>query len=68
MRGTGAFVRFKDMGCEVRGNGPKAKGVVIEADPNTNVLYPNGSIPAVAYRVEKGEKVTVETVVRTFVR
>lgn len=66
--GAGAFVRFKDMGCEVRGNGPKAKGVVIEADPNTNVLYPNGSIPAVAYRVEKGEKVTVETVVRTFVR
>ncbi len=66
--GAGAFVRFKDMGCEVRGNGPKAKGVVIEADPNTNVLYPNGSIPAVAYRVEKGEKVTVETVMRTFVR
>ena len=66
--GAGAFVRFKDMGCEVRGNGPKAKGVVIEADPNTNVLYPNGSIPAVAHRVEKGEKVTVETVVRTFVR
>ena len=66
--GAGAFVRFRDMGCEVRGNGPKAKGVVIEADPNTNVLYPNGSIPAVAYRVEKGEKVTVETVVRTFVR
>ena len=66
--GAGAFVRFKDMGCEVRGNWPKAKGVVIEADPNTNVLYPNGSIPAVAYRVEKGEKVTVETVVRTFVR
>jgi len=66
--GAGAFVRFKDMGCEVRGNGPKAKGVVIEADPNTNVLYPNGSIPAGAYRVEKGEKVTVETVVRTFVR
>ena len=56
------------MGCEVSGKGPGAKGVVIEADPNTNVLYPNGSIPAVAYRVEKGEKVTVETFVRTFVR
>ena len=66
--GTGAFVGFKDMGCEVSGKGPGAKGVVIEADPNTNVLYPNGSIPAVAYRVEKGEKVTVETFVRTFVR
>ncbi len=66
--GAGAFVRFKAMGCEVRGNGAKARGVVIEADPNTNVLYPNGSIPAVAYRVEKGEKVTVETVVRTYVR
>ncbi len=66
--GAGAFVGFKDMGCEVSGKGPGAKGVVIEADPNTNVLYPNGSIPAVAYRVEKGEKVTVETFVRTFVR
>ena len=52
----------------MRGNRRKPKGVAIEADPNTNVLYPNGSRPAVGYRVEKREKVTVETVVRTFVR
>lgn len=65
---AGAFVGNRDMGCRVSGNGSEAKGVVIEADPNTNVLYPNGSIPAVAYRVGKGERVTVETAVRTFVR
>ena len=59
---------FKDMGCEVSGKGPGAKGVVIEADPNTNVLYPNGSIPAVSYRIRKGEKIRLATVVKTFVK
>lgn len=39
---------------------------MIEADPNTNVLYPNGSIPAVAYRIRKGEPVRVETKIETF--
>lgn len=68
VEGATAMVRFSDMGCQVLGKGPQAKGVVIESDPNTNVLYPNGSIPAVAYRIEKGKKTVVETEVRTFVR
>ena len=60
-------MRNGTMGCMVSGNGPKAKGTVIEADPDTNVLYCNGSIPSVAYRIGKQKKVTVETIVRTFV-
>ena len=61
--GDTAEVRYETMGCRVRGTGPEARGVVIEADPNTNVLYPNGSIPAVSYQIRKGEKVRLETVV-----
>lgn len=66
--GNEAQIRYEDMGCRVRGDGPEAKGVIIEADPNTNVLYPNGSIPAVSYRIRKGEKIRLETVVKTFVK
>lgn len=66
--GSRAVVRYRDMGCMVAGIGPEAKGTVIEADPNTNVLYQNGSIPAVSYRVEKGKKVRMETRVQTFVK
>lgn len=55
-----AEVRYAKQGCRVYGNGPEAVGMVIHADPNTNVLYPNASIPAVAYRVGKG-KVVLET-------
>lgn len=62
-----ALVQYEDMGCIVSGKGPEAKGVVIEADPNTNVLYPNGSIPAIAYRIEKGKKTIIETVVKTLI-
>lgn len=66
--GQEAEVRYDAMGCHVRGDGPEAKGMIIEADPNTNVLYPNGSIPAVSYWIEKGKKIRLETVVRTFVK
>lgn len=62
-----AAVQDKDMGCTVTGIGPEARGVVIEADPNTNVLYPNSSIPAVSYRIEKGKTIHLETQVQTFV-
>lgn len=65
--GAGAVVRHKDMGCTVSGQGPEAKGMVIEADPNTNVLYPNGSIPAVSYRIQRGVPVRIETKVETFI-
>lgn len=63
-----ASVVWKNMGCLVSGKGPGARGLVIGADPNTNVLYPNSSIPAVAYEVKKGERVRIETRVESFVR
>ncbi len=66
--GSRAAVQYDHMGCMVSGSGPEAKGMVIEADPNTNVLYPNGSIPAVSYRIEKGKKAHLETRVQTFVK
>ena len=63
-----AEVRYESMGCRVEGDGPEAKGMIIEADPNTNVLYTNTTIPAVSYRIRKGEKIRLETVIRTFVK
>lgn len=66
--GNSASVSHKEQGCMVSGEGPEAAGVVIEADPNTNVLYPNASIPAVSYRIKKGETVRLETKVESFVR
>lgn len=64
--GEEAVVFHKKQGCKVRGKGPGASGIVIEADPNTNVLYPNASIPAVCYRVKKEERVCLETMVTSF--
>lgn len=66
--GEESYVFQKKQGCKVSGKGPGAKGVIIEADPNTNVLYPNASIPAVWYRIKKGEAVCLETRVASFVR
>ena len=57
---------IRDRGCTVTGRGPKAAGLVIGADPNTNVRYPNASIPAVSYRIEKDAAVRIETEIETF--
>ena len=65
--GTKSTVSYNKQGCHVSGKGPEAKGIVIEADPNTNVLYPNASIPAVVYRIKKGEPIRLETRVETYV-
>lgn len=65
--GRKAAISYKEQGCTVSGDGPEALGVLIEADPNTNVLYPNANIPAVSYRIKKGEKVRLETKVESFV-
>ncbi|WP_024295860.1 DUF2264 domain-containing protein [Lacrimispora indolis] len=65
--GNAASISHTDQGCTVSGKGPEAAGRVIEADPNTNVLYPNASIPAVSYRINKGETVRLETKVESFV-
>lgn len=64
--GTKSSVSYNKQGCHVSGKGPEAKGIVIEADPNTNVLYPNASIPAVVYRIKKGEPIRLETRVETY--
>lgn len=68
VQGIRASVSYAGQGCSVSGEGPEAAGVVIEADPNTNVLYPNSSIPAVSYRIRKGERVRLETRIESFVR
>jgi hypothetical protein len=65
--GEKSSVTYETQGCHVSGKGPEAKGLVIEADPNTNVLYPNASIPAVSYRINKGKFVRLETMVTTFI-
>lgn len=61
-----ATVKYAKQGCTVTGRGPEAAGLVIGADPNTNVLYPNASIPAVSYRIEKDAAVRIETEIETF--
>lgn len=66
--GEASYIYQKKQGCKVSGKGPEAEGVIIEADPNTNVLYPNASIPAVSYRIKKGESVRLETMVTSFIR
>ncbi len=66
--GKGAFVSSGKQDCMVSGEGPEAAGLVIEADPNTNVLYPNSSIPAVSYRIKKGETIRLETRVESIIR
>ena len=65
--GVNAEVKHNRQGCIVTGDGPGAEGRIIEADPNTNLLYPNASIPAIAYRIGKGIKVRLETRVESFV-
>lgn len=56
-----ASVENAQVGCTVSGAGD---GYLVSADPNTNVLYPNTTIPAVRYRVSKGNS-ALETIVTT---
>lgn len=63
-----ASVRHKKQECTIQGDGPCAKGLIINSDPNTNILYPNASIPAVSYRVEKGIPVVLNTKIETYVK
>lgn len=50
---TCANILTKIGGCEISG-GP---GLIIEASPNTNLLHPRTSIPAVKYSISAGENV-----------
>ncbi len=48
--------------CEVSGNTTQ-QGEVLNAAPNTNLLYPKTAIPGVKYMIQKGEQ-TLKTVVK----
>lgn len=52
--------------CKVSGN-TSLPGEVLNADPNTNLLYPKTAIPGVKYSIHKGEQ-TLSTVVRASIR
>lgn len=42
--------------CKIEARGTCMKGEIITADPNTNLLYTKTAIPAVKYRITKGEQ------------
>lgn len=52
--GAIAMVKNNFSECKVIGNGPKAEGMIINADPNCNLLHENVRIPSVKYCIEKG--------------
>lgn len=57
-----AFCRVTGKYTEVAGERVPEAGVIIDADPNTNLLYPKAVIPAVQYHIMEGVTV-VETCV-----
>ena len=42
-------------GCSVETECAEGEGVIIQADPNTNLLHPMTRIPAVRYPIHPGE-------------
>jgi len=42
-------------GCSVETEYAEGKGIIIQADPNTNLLHPMTRIPAVHYPIHQGE-------------
>lgn len=52
--GNQAQVENYYSGCQVVAEGNEGEGVIIFADPNTNLLHPMTRIPAVHYRIHKG--------------
>lgn len=59
-----AEARNQDMGCRVSGDSG-LRGEVINADPNTNLLYTKTAIPGVKYMVRRGEQ-ELRTVVQAW--
>lgn len=55
-------------GCRVSAKGSKGKGVVIFADPNTNLLHPMTRIPALCYPIHKGQNEFVTEVMANYSR
>lgn len=58
-------VRNREMGCRVASMTRNLKPYLIEADPNTSLLYKNTRIPALTGRITPGETV-FGTLVETF--
>ena len=52
--------------CEVVSEDNIGEGVVINADPNTNLLYPMTRIPAVCYHIKQGKTVIKTKVIAEF--
>ena len=52
-----------DAACEVRALSTPGEKVVIHAEANTNISHPESVIPAVRYKVRKGETTLVSLVV-----
>ncbi|MGL5436295.1 MAG: DUF2264 domain-containing protein [Lachnospiraceae bacterium] len=65
LKSDGAYADSGRMACRVTGSGAEASGYLIEADPNTNLLYPNTVIPAVSYRIKKGTYYVLKTYIAT---
>lgn len=60
-----AWAGCGDLSCLVQGEGPKAQGTIIGADPNTSLLFRNTVIPAISYSIKAGEKICIKTVIKT---
>ena len=54
--------------CRVSSVCGGGKGIVIEADPNTNLLHPKTRIPAVCYQIRKGKNELVTEVIAEYRR
>ncbi|MCM1386504.1 MAG: DUF2264 domain-containing protein [Bacillus sp. (in: Bacteria)] len=54
--------------CQVTAKETDGEGLIIPADPNTNLLHPMTRIPAVRYRIQKGEQVLTTEVNAEYTR
>ncbi len=57
-----ACAKNNEVGCKVIGEG---QSINILADPNTNLYHKNTVIPAIKYKIKKGEN-TIETIIEEF--
>ena len=57
-----AFAMNDLSSCEITDAGRTGKPLVIGSDPNTNLMYPNAIIPAIAYAVKPGKQI-IQTIV-----
>ncbi len=63
--GESLEIRNQVHGCRIKVLSGRGLPWVIDADPNTNLLYKNTKIPAIRFPIEPGETM-LETVIETF--